>query len=214
MHPGALPIANDVGVDSNCNGIFGVDPSTGAPYESVFCNETPPVGTVVLGDSASAHFHVPAAYLDATTLNNHTFEHLLGILANEFDWPMLSATTGFDNTSQFAPDIAGPVNSTYQVMRSRNLCAHRDFQNIAVNGARAGDMNRTIMQSMSRIQDKDRPVLLVYALIGNDVCNGHEDTLSDVGVRRAGACHRAHRKCSRTCLCVVVVDALLAPPRP
>jgi len=72
-----------------------------------------------------------------------------------------------------------------QVMRGRNRCAHRDYQNIAVNGARAGAMNDTIVASMSRHHELDRPALVVYALIGNDVCNGHIDTVADVRPPRA-----------------------------
>lgn len=29
----------------------------------------------------------------------------------------------------------GPLNSVYQTIRNRNRCSHRDYQNIAVNGA-------------------------------------------------------------------------------
>ena len=47
---------------------------------------------------------------------------------------------------------------------------HRDYQNIAVNGARSGAMNTTIQQGLSRSIKGDRPVVLMYALIGNDVC--------------------------------------------
>lgn len=57
---------------------------------------------------------------------------------------------------------------------------HRDFQNIGVNGARAGDMNETIVRYMSRNPMTDQPALVVYALIGNDVCNGHlPDTIGE-----------------------------------
>jgi acyloxyacyl hydrolase len=51
-------------------------------------------------------------------------------------------------------------------MVGRNRCSHRDFQNIAVNGARAGSMNDTIVQSMARNQTADQPAIVVYALIG------------------------------------------------
>lgn len=36
-HPGAKPIDWDVGVDSNCNGIYGKDPVSGKPFEELFC---------------------------------------------------------------------------------------------------------------------------------------------------------------------------------
>jgi len=174
-HPGALPIDSDRDVDSNCNGIFGVA-SDGTPYEEKFCSDTARNGVVVLGDSASAHFHIPPNYLTAANIDGTTFENLLTVAENEADWPMFSATTGFDtNDTRFVHDITGSVNSTYLTLRNRNRCIHRDYQNIAVNGARSGAMNDHIQQSMSRNQSTDLPVTLMYALIGNDVCNGHID---------------------------------------
>eukprot|EP00049_Salpingoeca_infusionum_P003096 m.63437 g.63437 ORF g.63437 m.63437 type:complete len:322 (-) comp11949_c0_seq2:272-1237(-) len=126
---------------------------------------------IVLGDSASAHFHVPWQYLNTTAWKKGVFDNILPTLENEFDWPMLSASTGFENTSSWSPDVVGKDNSTYQVMRRRNRCIHRDFQNIAVNGARAGAMASTIVKSMARQQGSDYPALVMYALIGNDVCD-------------------------------------------
>ena len=178
IYPGALPVDSDREQDTNCNGIYGIDAASGEPYEDLFCRDTKPMGTIVLGDSASAHFHVPYQYLSVVDWDDKTFANLLPTLENEFDWPMLSASTGFQNSSQWAPDVVGKQNSTYQVMWRRNRCVHRDFQNIAVNGARAGSMNSSIVQSMARSQNKDYPALVIYALIGNDVCNGHPDTLA------------------------------------
>lgn len=40
-------------------------------------------------------------------------------------------------------------------------------------GARAGPMNTSIQDGLSRTQDSDEPAIVMYALIGNDVCNGH-----------------------------------------
>ena len=36
-HPGARPTDGDVNFDSNCNGIYGRDPTTGKPHEDLFC---------------------------------------------------------------------------------------------------------------------------------------------------------------------------------
>jgi len=55
----------------------------------------------------------------------------------------------------------------------QNLCNHRDFQNIGVNGARSSSMKDQIMYTLKRNQTLDHPLLIAYALIGNDVCNGH-----------------------------------------
>ena len=90
---------------------------------------------------------------------------------------MLSAMTGYYPDAAPFPDIAGPVRSVYQRVVADNPCAHRDYQNIGVNGARAGAMNDTIQASMARAPH-DRPALVFYALIGNDVCNGHPDTVA------------------------------------
>lgn len=92
-----------------------------------------------------------------------------------------SATTAFlSNTDSFSPSISGPINSSYQVMNTRNRCTHRDFQNIGVNGARSGSMNETIKYAIARNQTGDYPALVTIALVGNDVCNGHLDTLADM----------------------------------
>ena len=34
------------------------------------------------------------------------------------------------------------------------------------------------MKSISRIPEKDQPVILIYSMVGNDVCNEKNDTLS------------------------------------
>lgn len=118
------------------------------------------------------------------------FNHLPYVIENEFDWPSMSATTGFYillllllsqfkfkipcsmqnplgsilnclivnqaqrrimiyevaamiysscSSSGFVnitwPISPGPVESIYLLLRERNRCLHRDYQNIAVNGA-------------------------------------------------------------------------------
>jgi len=93
-------------------------------------------------------------------------------MEDEMDWPEQSSATGYMNET-WAGHPSGPVDSAYLRMRQRNLCMHRDYQNIAVNGARSSSMNRSISITMSRNQKVDAPVMLTYSLIGNDVCNGH-----------------------------------------
>ena len=60
----------------------------------------------------------------------------------------------------------------YMQMRARNRCNHRDYQNIGVNGARI-TASLPLVESLARSADADHPLLVVLALIGNDVCNGH-----------------------------------------
>lgn len=163
---------DDAIVDTNCNGILGVDPGTGKTYESLWCNGTEQMGTVILGDSAGAHFHLPPSWFTSKDLNEEAFKDLLFILENEIDWPMMSSTTGYTN-STWPTSISGPVDSMYLRLRELNLCNHRDFQNIAVNGARASAMADHIVKGFARHGTKDNPVFLTLALIGNDVCSGH-----------------------------------------
>jgi len=99
---------------------------------------------------------------------------VLSIAENELDWPMMSSATGYMN-STFIEHPVGPVKSGYLNNWERNHCSFRDYQNIAVNGARSSNM-LTTMHTMARSQTFDNPVSLSYALIGNDVCNGHYGT--------------------------------------
>lgn len=115
VYPGRKPYNSDIDYDSNCNGIYGVDPVTGKPYEDLYCTNITQYGTIVLGDSATAHFHIPYQYLNVTAWTNSTFDRVLLAAENEFDWPLFSSSTGFANTSIYYPDIQGPSNSTYQV---------------------------------------------------------------------------------------------------
>jgi len=51
-------------IDHNCNGIYGSN-ETGL-YEDLFCSgEYEPRGLVMLGDSATAHFHIPPQWVSA-----------------------------------------------------------------------------------------------------------------------------------------------------
>ncbi|XP_070574301.1 acyloxyacyl hydrolase-like [Ptychodera flava] len=176
IHPGAKPLDWDRYEDSNCNGIYGVDPVSGIPYEQTLCGDSGPMGIAILGDSAGAHFHIPAEWVTPTKMSLEVFENVTFIAGNELDWPSMSATTGFQNLSW--PVTQYFTDSLYLKMRNRNLCNHRDYQNIAVNGGASDNMNSSIVHSLSRDQVSDYPMLIMYSLIGNDVCNGHPDTIA------------------------------------
>ena len=68
---------------------------------------------------------------------NFLFQEILETLPyiaeNEFDWPHMSATTGYRNVTWSV--IEGPVDSVYLRLRELNRCNHRDYQNMCVNGA-------------------------------------------------------------------------------
>jgi len=171
IYPGRRNTTHDPRVDHNCNGIYGVDPNTFKSYEDLFCNSVGELGVILLGDSAGAHFSIPPEYITATKIGPNTYKDVIQLLENEGDWPQLSSSTGHINNKWF-PGPTIPTDSYYLRLRARNRCAHRDYQNIGVNGARTSSM-RNILHTASRNQKTDHPVTVFYALIGNDVCNPH-----------------------------------------
>lgn len=170
IHPGVTVPKGNPNIDWNCNGINGTDPKTNTPYEELLCGNSGQMGLIVVGDSFGAHFEIPPSYLNASEINGTTYKDLLYVLENEFDWPERSAFTGFETNSS-----AIPIDSLYKRLLERNLCNHRDYQNVGVNGARSGAMASNVIKSIARNQTLDSPVLLIYELIGNDVCTPHPD---------------------------------------
>jgi hypothetical protein len=55
-----------------------VNPQTGIPYEDELCKDSNPIGVVVLGDSASAHFSIPIP----NPFLNHTSPSVNNIIAS------------------------------------------------------------------------------------------------------------------------------------
>eukprot|EP01132_Coremiostelium_polycephalum_P003673 gene3673-4575_t len=169
VYPGAGSDPTQPYVDWDCNGINGTNPS-GVSWEEELCSNSGAMGVVVAGDSAGAHFSIPPEWLTAALVNKTTYKGMFGILENEVDWPHRSAYTGWEpSTPQYT------VDSVYLRMRERNLCNHRDYQNLGVNGCSSNSMIKNVIQSISRNQEKDKPVLFFLELIGNDVCNGRHD---------------------------------------
>jgi acyloxyacyl hydrolase len=162
--------SSDAIVDENCNGIFGIDLTTGKTYEDEWCRGTGAMGVAALGDSATAHFRIPPDYITASKLSKETFANVLRLLENEGDWPMLSWSTGHLNASGFSPDIEGPMSSLYSMMLENNRCNHRDYQNVGVNGARVGDLLDFDSDLSRNSTSRVKPLLLVMSMIGNDVC--------------------------------------------
>ncbi len=175
VYPGRKVTSHDASVDHNCNGIVGRN-STGR-YEDLFCANSSPRGLVILGDSATAHFHIPPQWLTADGWN---FNQLLPDALNEIDVPHCSWGTGHVTPEEcpYQRPIPGNENnaiiSLYTQMRDRNRCNHNDFQNIGVNGARITS-SMQLANAMARNPENDNPLLVWLALIGNDICNGHPD---------------------------------------
>ncbi|XP_077125357.1 acyloxyacyl hydrolase isoform X4 [Ranitomeya variabilis] len=174
IYPGRSPKDWDSLQDSNCNGIWGFDPEDGIPYEKKFCAGTDSKGIIILGDSAAAHFHIPPEWLTPMTLSKNSFSNLALAISNELDWPQFSMYTGFQNST-----IGGWTQSLYLRLRDWNRCNHRDYQNIARNGGSSSNLH-SYLTSMARNQQLDKPAIVFYAMIGNDVCNPSVDTLKSM----------------------------------
>ena len=159
-------------VDHNCNGIVGGNSS--GSYEDLLCAGTEQRGLIVLGDSASAHFHVPPRWLTARGWQAGDLLNWETTLEaeDELDRPDCSWGTGFKTAEECPYNFGFPVASLYQRVRARNQCNHRDYQNMGVNGMRmTAIMN--VVNSTSRFTALDHPALVMLAVIGNDVCSGH-----------------------------------------
>jgi len=172
VHPGRK--SGVAGQDYDCNGIDGFNPQTMKPYKDELCAGTPHIGVVAIGDSAGAHFSIPPRYMNASEIGPDTYDDLLWVLSDELDPPHFGGYTGFMNSTK-----AVPVDSLYKRMRERNRCLHRDYQNLCVNGFRSPTVIKLI-ETISRNNKTDHPVLVAFELIGNDVCNGHHtfDTMT------------------------------------
>jgi len=172
IHPGRRPTDSDRYIDSNCNGIFGVNKLTGLPWEEELCDGTAAKGIIYLGDSVGAHFHMPPQWFSPGEMTSTTFTNITEVITNEGDWPHLGFATGFRNSSM-NDLIDGKVDSIYLRLLSRNRCIHRDYQNLARNGANSTD---TLFYIKALAQSKrDMPAIVFYALIGNDVCTEKPD---------------------------------------
>uniref|UniRef100_A0A8C6W6W8 Acyloxyacyl hydrolase n=2 Tax=Nannospalax galili TaxID=1026970 RepID=A0A8C6W6W8_NANGA len=173
-YPGRRPDNWDVHRDSNCNGIWGIDPKDGIPYEKKFCEGSQPRGIILLGDSAGAHFHIPPEWLTASQMSLNSFFNLPTALTDELNWPQLSGVTGFLESTSGVEET-----SIYHRLRKRNHCNHRDYQSISRNGASSQNLENFI-GSLSRNQVLDHPAIVIYAMIGNDVCNGRADPVPEM----------------------------------
>lgn len=179
VHPGRKAASGGGDAqDHDCNGVSGVDPATGVGYEEQWCGGVERRGLAILGDSATAHFHVPPTWLTASGWSASTVLNAasLTLAEDELDVPACSWGTAVDPDvarCPYMPPASVPtVDSLYLRLRARNRCNHRDFQNVGVNGARVTS-SMGLVESLARDGAADHPLLVVFALIGNDVCNGH-----------------------------------------
>eukprot|EP00698_Gefionella_okellyi_P023495 TRINITY_DN8044_c0_g1_i1.p1 TRINITY_DN8044_c0_g1~~TRINITY_DN8044_c0_g1_i1.p1 ORF type:complete len:587 (+),score=106.89 TRINITY_DN8044_c0_g1_i1:57-1817(+) len=167
VYPGRSQSSHPVTTDHNCNGIWGADQQSGKSYEELYCAQSQPRGIAILGDSAGAHFHVPNQKLA-------TPDGFATLAENEADYPHCSWSTGYETTAQCpSSPWSNGMDSIYLRMRERNRCNHRDYVSVAVNGARSSGMTTHVMSAYTRDIKNDNPVMMFYALVGNDVCNPH-----------------------------------------
>lgn len=173
VYPGRRIPSGSVGTDYNCNGISGTDPSSGKAWKDVYCSNSGQLGVAVMGGSACSHFAIRDKWVRFSNISSSTYSDVIQAAENELDWPHKSWVTGYDTWSD-----EGPIHSIYLKMRERNLCNHRDYQQLGVNGYDSLDVLAAV-ESLARNRTHDHPMLLVHAPIGDDVCNMHnEDTVS------------------------------------
>ena len=79
----------DAKVDSNCNGIFGLNKSSGIPFEEELCGGSGQRGIIYIGDSVGAHFRAPPQWFTPSLLSSQILQNLSYVISNEFDWPHL-----------------------------------------------------------------------------------------------------------------------------
>ncbi|KAI4585339.1 hypothetical protein MJG53_020639 [Ovis ammon polii x Ovis aries] len=123
-----------------------------------------PRGVILLGDSAGAHFHIPPDWITASQMS----------LVSNFgsNHPQCAGLCVCFPLALYKCNASSKQvikeNSIYLRLRKRNRCNHRDYQNISKNGI------------LSRNQLLDYPAIVIYAMIGNDVCSGHIDPLPEM----------------------------------
>ena len=96
-------------------------------------------------------------------MNREMFTNITEVVSREADWPDVSFATGYRNSTM--PDlISGETDSIYLRLRERNRCNHRDYHNLARNGANSSD-TLYYMKAMGR-KARDLPAIIFYSLIG------------------------------------------------
>ena len=163
VRPGIKPENSDRTVDSDCNGILGQDQSSSTPYEDLFCRGNYGGKQVIIfGDSASSGFSIPLSWMQGSGLEN-----LIEVLQNEFDHPQISFGTGQNETK---------IHSVYAQLRRRNLCNHRQYQNVGYNGGRMNDLSAQI-RGLS-LNSNSKPFIGIVNYIGNDLCKASAEMIT------------------------------------
>jgi acyloxyacyl hydrolase len=169
VYPGRRVPTSDPSLDYNCNGISGRDPVSGKTWKELYCDNSGQLGVAVMGGSACSHFAIPGKWVNFNNITSNTYSDVLEAAENELDWPHKSWGTGYDTWSQ-----DGAINSIYLKLRERNLCNHRDYQQLGVNGFSSSDVYATV-GSLARNAKFDHPMTVFHSPLGDDVCNMNID---------------------------------------
>lgn len=176
IYPGRESADGDKYIDYDCNGIYGVD-DNGISYQDQLC-KTPSRGVILVGDSTCARFRLPEAWMDPKLFSKDALSNITDPLLDELDWPQLGFGVGFMNSS-YPVLVKGVTDSVYLRLKERNRCNHRDYQNLCRNGDSSFDTARTA-KLISRNATTDKPALVIFGVVGNDVCNNAKDTLANI----------------------------------
>lgn len=176
IYPGREASDGDRYIDYDCNGIFGVD-DNGIAYQEQLC-KIPSRGVILVGDSTCARFRLPEAWMDPDLFSKVALLNITDPLLDELDWPQLGFGIGFMN-STYPVLVKGITDSIYLRLRERNRCNHRDYQNLCRNGDSSFDAPHTA-NLISRNATTDKPALVIFGVVGNDVCNNAKDTLANM----------------------------------
>lgn len=74
--------------------------SLSCDYLLILFSDSGYLGIIVLGDSVSAHFHIPPEWLTARLFSDRDFKNVAFIVENEMDWPQLSLYSGYFRLSR------------------------------------------------------------------------------------------------------------------
>ena len=96
---------------------------------------------MILGDSASAHFHIPQNWLRVdkwadigVEIHQQTFRHLAGLAIDEFDFPQLSWGTGFEDVNNWDIEFRSDnfdmpkMQSIYNYMQENNKGGYQNSE--------------------------------------------------------------------------------------
>jgi acyloxyacyl hydrolase len=174
IYPGRKAVnQKDSSADYNCNGIYGRDEVSGKTWKELYCGGSGQLGVAVMGGSACSHFAIRGKWVAFNNITSGTYSDMLEGAENELDWPQKSWGTGYETWSG-----EGAINSIYLTMRERNLCNHRDYQQLGVNGYSSKEVFETV-SSLGRRASLDHPMTVFHSPLGDDVCNMHvENTVA------------------------------------